>query len=54
MSLIIPILIGLIVLALIIYAIDLIPLGDGRIKRLIQALAVILFALWVAQKAGVF
>lgn len=47
------ILIALVVLALVIYAIDLIPIGDGRIKRLIQAVVVLLAALWVAQMAGV-
>lgn len=54
MSLIFAVVIALIVLALVLYAIDLIPMGDVRIKRIIQALIVILAALWVAQRAGVF
>lgn len=54
MSIIFTIIIALIVLALVIYAIDLIPLGDGRIKRILQALVVLAAALWVAQRAGVF
>lgn len=40
-------------MALLIYAIDLIPIGDVRIKRLIQAVVVILAALWLAQRAVV-
>ncbi len=54
MTLLVTILIALVVLALILYAIDMIPLGDVRIKRLIQAVVVLLAALWVAQRAGVF
>lgn len=53
MSLVFVILIALIVLALCLYAIDLIPLGDMRIKRLIQAVVVLFAALWLAQRAGV-
>lgn len=52
MTLFVAIILALIVLALVIYAIDLIPLGDIRIKRLIQAIAVILAAVWVASRAG--
>ena len=54
MTLLLTFLIALVVLALVIYAIDLIPLGDARIKRLIQAVVVLIAALWVAQRAGVF
>jgi len=54
MTLLLTFLIALVVLALILYAIDMIPLGDVRIKRLIQAVIVLLAALWVAQRAGVF
>lgn len=53
MTLIVTLLIALVVLALVIYAIDLIPIGDVRIKRLIQVVVVLLAALWVAQRAGV-
>lgn len=53
MTLLVTLLIALVVLALVIYAIDLIPIGDVRIKRLIQAVVVLLAALWVAQRAGV-
>lgn len=53
MTLLVTLLIALVVLALVIYAIDLIPLGEPRIKRLIQAVVVLLAALWVAQRAGV-
>ena len=53
MSLIISLILVLIVVALVIYAIDLIPIGDSRIKRLIQALCVLLAALWFASRAGV-
>ena len=53
MSLIFSLIILLIVAALVLYAIDLIPLGDVRIKRLIQALVVLLAAIWFATKAGV-
>lgn len=52
-SLIVSLIVLLIVVALVIYAIDLIPIGDGRIKRLIQALCVLLAALWFASRAGV-
>lgn len=52
MTLLFTFLIALVVLALVIYAIDLIPIGDVRIKRLIQAV-VLLAALWLAQRAGV-
>ena len=52
-ALIISLIVLLIVVALVIYAIDLIPLGDSRIKRLIQALVVLLAALWFATKVGV-
>lgn len=54
MTLLVTLLIALVVLVLCLYAIDLIPLGDVRIKRLIQAVVVLLAALWVAQRAGVF
>lgn len=54
MTLLLTFLIALVVLALCLYAIDLIPLGDARIKRLIQAVVVLIAALWVAQRAGVF
>jgi hypothetical protein len=53
MTLLLTFLIALVVLALVLYAIDLIPLGDVRIKRLIQAVVVLFAALWVAQRAGV-
>lgn len=53
MSLIVTLIIALIVLSLVIYAIDLIPIGDSRIKRLIQALCVLLAALWLLSKTGV-
>jgi len=53
MTLLLTLLIALVVLVLILYAIDMIPLGDVRIKRLIQAVVVLLAALWVAQRAGV-
>lgn len=53
MSLIISLIILLIVVALVLWAIDLIPIGDQRVKRLIQALCVLLAALWFASKAGV-
>lgn len=53
MTLLVTLLIALVVVALLIYAIDLIPIGDGRIKRLIQTVVVPLAALWVAQRAGV-
>lgn len=43
----------LVFVVLTIYAIDLIPIGDVRIKRLIQAVVVLLAALWVVQRAGV-
>lgn len=52
MTLLLTFLIVLVVLALVLYAIDLIPLGDVRIKRLIQAVVVLFAALWVAQRAG--
>ena len=54
MTLIVALLIALVVLALLIYAIDLIPIGEPRIKRIIQALVVLIFALWAASKAGLF
>lgn len=53
MTLFLTFLIALVVLALVLYAIDMIPLGDVRIKRLIQAVIVLLAALWLAQRAGV-
>lgn len=52
MSLILALIVVLIVVALLLYAIDLIPLGDVRIKRLIQALVVLLAAIWFANRAG--
>ena len=52
-SLIVSLIVLLIVVALVIYAIDLIPIGDVRIKRLIQALCILLAALWFASRAGV-
>lgn len=54
MPLIFTIIAALIVLVLVVYAIDLIPLGDSRIKRILKALVVLAAALWVAQRAGVF
>lgn len=54
MSLILALILALIVVALVLYAIDLIPLGDVRIKRLIQALVVLLAAIWFAKRAGLF
>lgn len=53
MTLLLTFLIALVVLALVLYAIDLIPLGDVRVKRLIQAVVVLLAALWIAQRTGV-
>jgi len=54
MTLLVTFLIALLVLALVLYAIDLIPLGEPRIKRIIQAVVVLFAALWLAQRAGVF
>lgn len=53
MTLLVTLLIALVVLALVIYAIDLIPIGDVRFKRFAQAAAVLFFAAWVVQKSGV-
>ncbi len=53
MTLALTLLLALVVLALVLYAIDLIPLGDVRIKRLIQAVVVFFAAVWVAQRVGV-
>lgn len=52
MSLLIFALIVILVLALALYAIDLIPLGDTRIKRIVQALAVVIAALVILSRAG--
>lgn len=52
MSLLIAILIILVVLALLLYAIDLLPFGDATIKLLLKAVAVIIAALLICQKAG--
>lgn len=54
MTLLLTFLIALVVLALVLYAIDLVPLGEPRIKRIIQALIVIIFALWLVSKSGLF
>lgn len=53
MSLILALIVALIVVALVLWAIDLIPIGDVRIKRLIQALVVLLAAVWFMQRSGV-
>lgn len=52
MSILIFALLVLLVLALVIYAIDLVPLGDGRIKGLIKVIAAIIAALVIVQRAG--
>lgn len=52
MSILLFALLLLVVLALVIYAIDLVPLGDGRIKGLIKVIAVIIAALVIVQRAG--
>lgn len=53
MTLLLTFLIALVVLALVLYAIDLIPLGDVRFKRFAQAAIVLFFAAWVVHKSGV-
>ena len=51
MSLLIFALVIILVLALALYAIDLIPL-DTRLKRIVQAIAVVIAALVILSRAG--
>lgn len=53
MSILIFALLVLVVLAMVIYAVDLVPLGDGRLKGLIKVIAVIIAALVIVQRAGI-
>lgn len=53
MSLLIFALIVLLVLALIIWAIDMLPVGDGRVRNLIKVVAVIIAALVILQRSGI-
>lgn len=53
MSLLIFALIVLVVLALIIWAIDMLPLGDARVRNIIKVIAVIIAALVILQRSGI-
>lgn len=44
--------VALIVAALLIYAIDLFPVGDVRIKRIIQVLVLLVAAVWLVSRSG--
>lgn len=53
MSILIFALIALVVLALAIWAIDMLPLGDGRVRSVIKVVAVLIAALAILQRSGV-
>lgn len=52
MTFLLLVIVALIVVALVIYAIDLFPLGDVRIKRIIQALVLLVAAVWLVSRSG--
>ena len=54
MSLIVSIIIALIVVGLLLYAVSLLTMITDPIKQLIMALIVVLAALWIASRAGLF
>jgi hypothetical protein len=54
MSLLIVIIIVLVVLALALYLVDLLPIPDNTIKRIIQALCVLVAILFILDRAGIF
>jgi len=53
MPLLIFAIIVLLVLALIILAIDMLPVGDGRVRNLIKVVAIVIAALIILQRSGV-
>ena len=53
MSIIIFIVVVLVVLALAIYLVDLLPIPNGTIKRIIQALCVLVALLAILNRAGI-
>lgn len=54
MSLLIIVIIVLIVLALALYFVDLLPIPNNSIKRIIQALCVLVALLFILDRAGIF
>jgi hypothetical protein len=53
MSLLIFALVALLVLALVIWAIDMLPVGDARVRNLIKVVAVVIAALAILQRSGI-
>jgi hypothetical protein len=54
MSILILIIVVLVVLALALYVVDLLPISNSTIKRLIQALIVLVALLFILERAGIF
>lgn len=54
MSLLIVVIIILVVLALALYLVDLLPIPNNSIKRMIQALCVLVALLFILDRAGIF
>jgi|GEM_PF-1994086 len=54
MSILILLVIVLVVLALALYLVDLLPIPNNTIKRLIQALCVLIALLFILERAGIF
>lgn len=52
MSLLVLFLVALIVVLLLLYVVDLIPVGDSRIRLLIKAVIVLIAVLWFIQRTG--
>ena len=53
MSILILLIIVLVVLGLVLYVIDLLPIASNTIKRLIQALCVLVAVLFILERTGI-